>query len=114
MTPFLLIVIAILIVALVYLMVRHDVRERVIEYLNEERHLGKEKRKATLLRHIRSRGKITNDEAEALLGVSHSTATLYFDELEAEGKIEQKGEGRGTHYMPIKPLRGTEPTTHER
>ena len=108
MTPFLLIVIAVLIVALVYLMVRHDVRERVIEYLNEERHLGKEKRKATLLRHIRSRGKITNDEAEALLGVSHSTATLYFDEL------EEKGEGRGTHYMPIKPLRGTEPTTHER
>ena len=52
-----------------------------------------------LLKHLRSRGKITNDEVEALLGVSDSTVTVYFDELEEEGKIVQKGEsGRGVYY----------------
>ena len=99
MTIILLIVIGVLAVALGYMVSMSHIQERAKTFLNTERHLEKERRKKMLLKHLRSRGKITNDEVEALLGVSDSTATVYFDELEEEGKIVQKGEsGRGVYY----------------
>lgn len=81
-----------------YLLARPRAHERLTLLVNEERHLEKEKRKRVLLRHLRLRGRITNNEVEELLGVSDATATRYFDELEAEGKIVQKGTGRETFY----------------
>lgn len=109
MDTLVLILVGILGVTVGYFVSRHDARERVVKFINEERHLGKEKRKRILLRQIRSRGRITNDEAEKLLNISHTTATEYFDELEAEGKIVEKGDGRGTYYEAVKQRRGTEP-----
>ena len=57
--------------------------------------------------HVRkSQGKearITNDEAQAMLGVSHATAERYLDELEKGGLLRQVGEiGRGVYYKLIK------------
>lgn len=52
-----------------------------------------------LLQAIIDKGRITNDEAEELLGVSDPTATRYFDILEKEGKIRQVGKnGRHIYY----------------
>jgi Fic family protein len=93
-----LLIIAVLGVALGYFMSQHDVRDRAFDFVNSERHIEKERRKRMLLKHLKDRKRITNDEAEQLLGVTHSSATRYFDELEAIGAIVQKGEGRGVYY----------------
>ncbi len=42
---------------------------------------------------------LTNNDVEAMLGISDATATRYFDELEKEGKVRQVGKtGRHVHY----------------
>ena len=46
-----------------------------------------------------SQPQITNNDVEAMLGISDATATRYFDELEKEGKVRQVGKtGRHVHY----------------
>jgi len=60
-----------------------------------------EKRKARIMEHARAEGKITNDDVEDLFCISDHTARNYLNELEKEGKLEQKGEtGRGVYYTP--------------
>lgn len=45
---------------------------------------------------------LTNNDVEAMLGISDATATRYFDELEKEGKVRQVGKtGRHVHYERI-------------
>ncbi len=58
----------------------------------------KEEQKAKIFTALREKGKITNDEVQALLGVSDATATRYLDELEKEGKVVQQGVQKGTFY----------------
>jgi predicted HTH transcriptional regulator len=78
---------------------RSDVRDHFSSLVNTERDILKERRKKMLLKHIAKRGGLTNGEAQELLGVSDSTIVRYFDELEDEAKIVQKGEsGRGVRY----------------
>ena len=52
--------------------------------------------------HFEKNPKITNDDVEALLGVSNSTAYRYLEELEERGKIRQVGKvGAGVYYEKI-------------
>ena len=49
-----------------------------------------------------SRGRMTNNDIEKLLGVSDATVTRYMEELEREGKVRQVGaEGRYVYYTSI-------------
>lgn len=86
-----------------YSMSRAHMRARLSTFANTERRAGKEKKKNVLLKHLRNHGKLTNHEAQELLGVSDSTIVVYFDELEADGKVTQVGEaGRGVYYTLTK------------
>lgn len=59
----------------------------------------KAERKELILGFVREKGKITNDEAQKLLGVSDSTATEYLNELEKENALKQVGDtGRSVYY----------------
>jgi len=99
-----LIMIAFIGVALGYVLANGDTRERMSVFVNTERHRQKESRKLMLLSKLTREGRITNDDVQKLFDVSHSTATRYFDELQAEGRIDEKGDGSGTFYV----LRGEE------
>lgn len=66
-----------------------------------EQRRQKEERKEKILAALAERGRITNNEVEEMLGVSDATATNYFQELEDEGKIVQKGAGRSVYYELI-------------
>ncbi|MCW9054811.1 MAG: winged helix-turn-helix domain-containing protein [Candidatus Pacebacteria bacterium] len=82
-----------------YSMSRAHMRAKLAIFANTERAPGKQKKKNVLLKHLHDHGKLTNAEAQELLGVSDTTVVVYFDELEAEGKVVQVGEtGRGVHY----------------
>jgi len=68
----------------------------------QKRFEEKEDKKQKILNFIAQKGKITNDEAESLLGISDKTAERYFNELEKEGKIKQAGKiGRGVFYSKV-------------
>jgi len=59
----------------------------------------KEEGKRKILAALRKKGTVTNNDVEALIGVSDATATRYMEELEQEGKVLQQGrEGRGVTY----------------
>ncbi len=73
--------------------------EKGLGKVNWERSKAKERGKETVLEYLNKNGRITNDEAEELLGISDASATRYLDELEKEGKIAQRGDaGRGVFY----------------
>ncbi|MEE8131868.1 MAG: winged helix-turn-helix domain-containing protein [Candidatus Paceibacterota bacterium] len=69
-----------------------------LERIHEARQKNKEEAKLKIMNIIERNGRITNDEVEKLVDVSDATATRYLDELEQEGKVSQKGEGRGVYY----------------
>ncbi len=98
MEVFILIIIGAVGVLLGFTLGRSGAHRHLSTFVNKERYPEKERRKSMLLKHLKDQGRITNNEAEELLGVSDSTATRYFDELEEEGEIVQKGKGRGTYY----------------
>lgn len=64
-----------------------------------------EKRRANLRQVLEAlerseSGKVTNNDVEALIGVSDATASRYLSELEAEGKIRQVGDtGKSVYYV---------------
>lgn len=58
----------------------------------------KDKQKAKIMAALQEKGKITNDEVQALIDVSDATATRYLDELEQEGKIIQQGVSKSIFY----------------
>jgi len=69
---------------------------------NEARLKKKELAKEKILELLNKQGRITNDEVEKMLGVSHATATRYLEELEQENKITQQGNiGRDVFYKKI-------------
>ena len=47
-------------------------------------------------------GRITNDGVEDLFCISDRTASRYLNRLEELNKVQQKGVGRGTYYVPTK------------
>lgn len=61
----------------------------------------KAKNKELILKYIQANGKIQNNEAEKLVGVSNATAERYLNELEKEGQITQHGTiGKSVFYTP--------------
>jgi len=59
----------------------------------------KEERKGRALALLRERGKLSNAEIRAALGVSGRSVQRYMDALEGENKVEQVGGvGRGVVY----------------
>jgi Fic family protein len=99
MQTFILIIIGIVGVLLGFILGRAGAHRHLSSFVNTERYPLKERRKGMLLKHLKDRGELTNSEAQELLGVSDSTITLYFDELEEEGSVIQVGEtGRGVYY----------------
>ena len=99
MQTFILIIIGALGISLGFILGRVGSHRHISSFVNRERYPVKERRKRMLLKHIGDRGELTNSEAQELLGVSDSTATTYFDELEEEGEIIQVGEtGRSVYY----------------
>lgn len=96
---FILIIIAALGIALGYFASRHGTRDRLLNSVNDERHIEKERRKRMLIKHLKDRKKMTAEQASDLLGVEHSTIMRYFDELEDSGAVVQRGEaGRSVYY----------------
>ena len=65
-------------------------KKRILEELYFRKNQGQEAR-------------ITNDEIQAMVGISHATATRYFDELEADGVIVQVGTVGQQVYYELSP-----------
>lgn len=65
---------------------------------NEARQQEKSRNREKLMEYLETHERITNDEVERLLNVSHATATRYLDELQEDGLVNEVGEGAGTHY----------------
>ena len=62
----------------------------------------KDANKSKLLEAFSARGRMANDEAMKILGVSEATATRYLDELEHDGRIRQVGKtGRSVYYEKV-------------
>ncbi|MBL7045728.1 MAG: DeoR family transcriptional regulator [Parcubacteria group bacterium] len=101
MEIFILVTIGFVAILLGYVLGNHEAREKAIAFVNSEQSGRKRNRKKMIMTEIKERGKITNDEVQALFDVAHSTATRYFDELQEEGKIVERGEGRGVYYERI-------------
>jgi len=60
---------------------------------------AKEEKKRQIVEYLKTNGKISNDEAEKLIGISDSTATRYLQELEDEGLVSQQGQtGHAVFY----------------
>ena len=73
-----------------------------ITTVNAARKSAKQGRIDKVLREVQANGGITNDEVQALLGVSDATAERYLEKLEKEGKIAQVGEsGRTVSYKAL-------------
>lgn len=67
--------------------------------VNEGRVVAKQEALERVFSLIQKKGSITNDEVQALLGVSDATAERYLQELEAAGGISQVGgAGKGVSY----------------
>lgn len=66
---------------------------------NKEMQEEKKRRKNRILELLQEQGSVANDDVQAELGVSDTTATAYMQELEDEGRIVQVGkEGRFVRY----------------
>ncbi len=86
---------------------RGRVLEKVSVFSKKDIKAGREaiahrtqKRKERIMDRVRAEGRVTNDEVEELLLVSNNTALKYLNELEEEGKLEQRGDtGRGVYYV---------------
>ncbi len=86
----------------VYLGLKRNVDGVKTISLRPEQVKQKIKNKEQILKALRDKGRITNDEVERFLKVSNATAERYLDELEKEGKIEQSGKtGRSVFYTLI-------------
>ncbi|MDP6527422.1 MAG: winged helix-turn-helix transcriptional regulator [Candidatus Pacebacteria bacterium] len=101
METIVLILIGVVGLTLGYVLGNHEARRKAIDFVNTEQSARKQNRKKMIMAEIDEKGKITNDDVQDLFGVSHSTATRYFDELQEDGLVEEVGEGRGTYYERV-------------
>ena len=66
---------------------------------NLERQKAKGQAKGEILKLLKDKTSISNNDVEKLLSVSDATATNYLQELENEGRIDQIGKtGRSVSY----------------
>lgn len=72
-------------------------RKRKIN-LNPMQSEHKEQNLEKVMAIAREKGEIRNDDIQYVLGVSDATAERYLGELEAQGKLVQIGEKKGTIY----------------
>ncbi|OHA90385.1 MAG: hypothetical protein A3A31_01325 [Candidatus Zambryskibacteria bacterium RIFCSPLOWO2_01_FULL_48_25] len=62
----------------------------------------KKRNKQAIFELLETNHPLTNNDVEAMLGISDATATRYFDELEKEGKVRQVGKtGRYVSYERV-------------
>lgn len=76
-------------------------RDEHLEEAREATEARIEKRKDRIVEAARREGRITNDGVEDLFCISDTTARRYLNELEAAGRLVQRGEGGGTYYEPV-------------
>jgi len=63
---------------------------------------NKERNKKAIHGLLETNHPLTNNDVEAMLGISDATATRYFEELEKEGKVRQVGKtGKYVHYERV-------------
>jgi predicted ArsR family transcriptional regulator len=76
---------------------RHENGERSTQARFEQ----KERRKTFIVEYLHHHPQVTNHDIRDLLHISHATATRYFEELEAEGRVQQMGgeTGRDVCYQ---------------
>ena len=76
-------------------------KKREISFISKQTG-EKERNKEKILELLKTQQSITNNDVEAMLGISDATATRYFDELEKEGKVRQVGKtGRYVNYERV-------------
>jgi|SRR3989344_5017308 len=59
----------------------------------------KQEKLEKILAEVQKKKKITNDQVQFLVRVSHATATRYLSELEKQGKVRQVGTKKGSFYQ---------------
>lgn len=97
MNYFILILVAIVGIALGMYIARRKANAGFIAQQVEQKTENKQK----ILTFVQEHGKIQNNDAEKLAGVSNATAERYLDELEKEGMLTQHGTiGQGVFYTP--------------
>jgi len=69
-----------------------------LDAANDARQQEKARNRQALMEYLDSHERITNDDVERILNVSHATATRYMDEMQEEGLVHEVGEGAATHY----------------
>jgi ATP-dependent DNA helicase RecG len=65
---------------------------------------GLNERQVKVIKYVRQRGRMTNQEYQAFLGVSRSTAKKDLQALVTRGLLQQQGTGRYTHYVLTRAL----------
>lgn len=76
-------------------------QKRKISFISKQQR-QKELDKETIYGLLETNHPLTNNDVEAMLGISDASATRYFDELEKEGKVKQVGKtGRHVHYERV-------------
>jgi len=82
-----------------FIVAKFVLKNKAADFIDEQIR-NKEEGKKKIIELLNGKDKITNDEAEEILGVSNATVERYLNELEAEGAIKQVGEtGRGVYYV---------------
>ena len=75
--------------------------KRKISFISKQKR-EKEFNKQSIYELLETNHPLTNNDVEAMLGISDATATRYFEELEREGKVRQVGKtGRYVSYERI-------------
>ena len=70
-----------------------------VDGLISEQSTKKAENKEGILEFLQNNKKVTNNDVEKLVNVSHATAERYLDELEKEGKLTQHGKiGQNVFY----------------
>jgi len=76
-------------------------KKKKINFISKQQE-EKERNKQAIYGLLETNHPLTNNDVEAMLGISDATATRYFDELEKEGKVRQVGKtGRFVSYERI-------------
>ncbi len=73
-----------------------------LEEFNEKRKKEREENKQKILKLLKEKGRLENDDVQRLLNVSDATAERYLNELEKDGLVKQVGEvGHAVYYKKL-------------
>lgn len=90
--------IGVLIIVLVGVVAFVYFKKRKIDEINDNRHDNKEEIKREILEVLEEKGEVVSHDLAIKYGLNISTIRRYFDELEEEGLVVQKGENKGAVY----------------